>query len=210
MRLPPGLPRRIFTGAALGWPFLLLGPNARAAAGSPTVDQAALLGDAVRRSGAVLMLRHAQTVPGVGDPPGFRLNDCSTQRNLSEAGRAQARRIGEWLRTHGLTPSVIATSQWCRCRDTATAIHSALVNPSGVNDWPALNSFFDDRSTEPQQSAELRTALASLRPGQLKLWVTHQVNVTALTGEVPAMGEAFALGSTGTPLKILARLRFVA
>lgn len=212
-----GLPRRAFGlaawGATGGWPFFMASGVAAALDAPPTTAHANTVREAVRRHGAVMMMRHAQTVPGVGDPPGFQLGDCSTQRNLSDAGRAQAQGAGEWLRAQGLVPSEVRTSQWCRCRDTARLIAEALtVQPL---DWPALNSFFDDRSTEPRQSAELRAALAKLKPGHLKLWVTHQVNATALSGEVPAMGEAFVFGpppasSAAAPLKILARLRFAA
>jgi phosphohistidine phosphatase SixA len=175
----------------------------------PTATEAALLQRAVQRHGLALLLRHAQTDPGVGDPPGFRLGDCGTQRNLSEAGRAQAARIGDWLRRQQLRPTELRTSQWCRCQDTARLAGAAL--GLTADDWPALNSFFDDRSQEARQSAELRSAIARLQPGRLALWVTHQVNITAITGEVPAMGEAFAVGPAGGPtLGILSRLRFAA
>ena len=75
---------------------------------------------ALRAGGAVVVLRHAQTVPGIGDPPGFRLQDCSTQRNLSEEGRQQARRLGETLRRAGVKVDEVLSSRWCRCLDTAT------------------------------------------------------------------------------------------
>jgi len=69
----------------------------------------------------MLLIRHA-TAPGTGDPPGFRSGDCVTQHNLSKAGRAQARGIGAMLRAAGARPAQIGTSQWCRCRDTATLL----------------------------------------------------------------------------------------
>src|SRR5437868_6308691 len=87
----------------------------------------------------VLLIRHAEA-PGVGDPPGFRLGDCATQRNLSEKGRAQAGSIGDALRRRGVPVAKVLTSQWCRCRDTAR-----LLDVGPVEDAPALNSFFDER-----------------------------------------------------------------
>lgn len=77
--------------------------------------------DALRgltRGEHVLLLRHA-LAPGTGDPPGFRIDNCSTQRNLDERGRAQARAIGAWLRSRGVTAMAVYSSQWCRCPETA-------------------------------------------------------------------------------------------
>ena len=67
---------------------------------------------------AVLMIRHA-LAPGIGDPEEFDINDCSTQRNLDNAGREQAQAIGQWLRDHGIKNVKLFSSQWCRCMDTA-------------------------------------------------------------------------------------------
>lgn len=165
------------------------GPSAglgRAAA----ADEAAWA--ALRTGGAVLVLRHARTVPGIGDPPGFRLEDCATQRNLSEDGRQQARRLGEALRRAGVVVDEVLSSRWCRCLDTATEAFGR------VTPWPAADSFFDRRSDDAaaRQTAELRRRVAAHRgPGTLVV-VTHQVNITALTAIVPAMGEAVVLLSS--------------
>jgi phosphohistidine phosphatase SixA len=132
----------------------------------------------------VILMRHAQTTPGTGDPPGFKLDDCATQRNLSNAGRRQAQRIGERLRNEGLDVALVASSQWCRCLDTANLLGFARVEP-----WPDLNSFFNDRSRSDAQTEAIRAAISNRRgqPGVLVL-VTHQVNITALTGIVPPQG----------------------
>src|SRR5512134_1262540 len=76
---------------------------------------------ALRAGGHIALLRHA-AAPGVGDPPGFRLEDCGTQRNLSAEGRAQARRIGEALRRRGVEVDAVYSSEWCRCLQTAELI----------------------------------------------------------------------------------------
>jgi hypothetical protein len=73
----------------------------------------------LRDTAAVLIVRHAQTEPGIGDPPGFRLHDCGTQRNLSPAGRAQATAMGRRLAERGIRVSRVESSRWCRCIDTA-------------------------------------------------------------------------------------------
>jgi broad specificity phosphatase PhoE len=139
--------------------------------------------DALKAGGHVLLLRHAQTEPGVGDPPNFKLNDCATQRNLSAEGRDQAKRIGEALAAQGVRLAKTFTSQWCRCRDTAKLISDK------VEDFPALNSFFAERNTEPKQTRDVRERLRRVPAGETWLLVTHQVNITALTGVAPMMGE---------------------
>src|SRR5262245_52600081 len=91
------------------------------ASGSAATGQdAAELWAALRGGGHVALLRHAATVGGVGDPPGFRLDDCATQRNLTDKGRAEARRLGERFRAEAVPVGKLLSSQWCRCRDTAT------------------------------------------------------------------------------------------
>ncbi len=136
-------------------------------------------------------MRHAQTEPGVGDPPGFLLGRCATQRNLSAEGRVQARTFGERLAALGLRPAAIRSSRWCRCLHTAEDIARGLgadAAPSAA--WPALDSFFDDRAREPQQSALLRQRLAGLRGPGFELWVSHQVNISAFVGATTQMGGA--------------------
>src|SRR3989442_10644040 len=74
--------------------------------------------EALREPGSVVVLRHSYA-PGGFDPPGFRLDDCSTQRNLDEQGRAQAARVGEAFRQHGIALGAVLSSPRCRCMDTA-------------------------------------------------------------------------------------------
>jgi phosphohistidine phosphatase SixA len=144
-------------------------------------------------AGYVILLRHAQTTPGTGDPPGFRLNDCATQRNLSDEGRSQAVRIGHAFRDRNVPIAAVLTSEWCRCVDTATLMAIGDVQPT-----PMLNSFFEDRSAEPQQTVQVRQRIAEHRdaPGVIVM-VSHMVNITALTGVVPPMGGAVVVRATG-------------
>ena len=135
----------------------------------------------------VALFRHASTVPGLGDPPGFRVDDCTTQRNLSAAGREESRRIGEAFRRHGVPVGRVLSSRWCRCLDTARLAFGR------VESWPPLDSFFEDRSRESGQTAAVRALLAEPVTGGTLVLVTHQVNITALTGIVPAAGEMVVL-----------------
>jgi len=143
--------------------------------------------DALRGGGQIVMLRHASTEPGLGDPPGFRLDDCATQRNLSEAGRAEARRIGAAFLRRAVPVARVLSSRWCRCVETARLAFGR------VEPWASLDSFFDDRSREPQQTRAVRALIAEPLTGGNLILVTHQVNITALTGIAPAMGEMVVL-----------------
>lgn len=139
-------------------------------------------------SGYVVMMRHA-LAPGTGDPASFRLGDCTTQRNLSALGREQAVRIGNAFRSRNIRIARVLSSQWCRCKDTAR-----LMNLGEVEPFLALNSFFNDRSTEARQIAEVRRFIASNRNTQgVTIMVTHQVNITGVTGIVPQQGESVVL-----------------
>jgi len=131
----------------------------------------------------VALLRHA-VAPGVGDPPQFSLDDCRTQRNLSESGRLQAKEIGERFRSRGIDRARVYTSQWCRCRQTA-----ALLGLGEVRELELLNSFFRDYGRADEQTAGLRTWLLEMEYRGPLILVTHQVNITALTGVHPSSGE---------------------
>lgn len=144
-----------------------------------------------RQTGGVLMLRHASTEPGLGDPPGFTLGQCSTQRNLSEQGRAEARAMGQWMQHHQLQADLVLSSQWCRCQDTARLAFGQ------AQDWSALNSTFAGQGQAAAQDKALRDRLRQLPPGRMEVWVSHQVNMTALTGAYPGLSEAFVVDAQG-------------
>ncbi|MEY3668909.1 MAG: histidine phosphatase family protein [Burkholderiaceae bacterium] len=137
--------------------------------------------------GLVILVRHAETVSGIGDPPGFRLEDCATQRNLSAQGRGQARRMGAWFISRGLVPTAVRSSQWCRCLDTAKEAFAQAVS---ITPWPALNSTFQGRGDAQAQQAEIQAHLMTRgRASAFEVWVTHQVLISALTGQYVSMGE---------------------
>jgi phosphohistidine phosphatase SixA len=144
----------------------------------------------------VLVLRHALTEPGIGDPPGYVLGRCETQRNLSAEGRAQALALGQRLAQRGWRPQALRSSRWCRCLDTARGLAQGLGDGApAVQPLTALDSFFDARAREPAQTAALRERLRTLGDGPAlrEVWVTHQVNITALAGSTVGMGQALWL-----------------
>ena len=139
--------------------------------------------------GVVLYLRHA-TAPGGGDPAGFDVNDCSTQRNLSAAGRAEARRIGQRITRERIPIAAVRASPWCRATDTAE-----LLNLGPVRSMSALGSLFlkpnAARHPNTRRTAEVIRTHRN-RPGVLVL-VGHQANISALTGVSPASGEGVVI-----------------
>lgn len=160
------------------------------------------LWDLLKSGGQVAVIRHASTVPGFGDPPGFQVDDCSTQRNLSEAGREEARRIGAAFLDRGVPVEKVLSSRWCRCLDTARLAFGT------AEPWAALDSFFDDRSREPEQTRQVRELIGKHPLSGNLLLVTHQVNITALTGIFPGQGEMIILTPLGEGnFRVAGRLR---
>lgn len=146
--------------------------------------------EAARRlasGGYAVLMRHAATDPGAGDPPGFSLEDCATQRNLSPAGRADAAAVGQALRARGVRFDDVRSSAWCRC------IETARLGFGEPRIWPALNSIFNDASRQAAQTAAVRAELHRIAPPRNLLLVTHQVNISAITGLPAAPGEMIAV-----------------
>ncbi len=141
------------------------------------------LWQALRQGGHAALLRHA-IAPGTGDPVDFSLDDCHTQRNLSENGRDQAARIGARFKDNGIDRADVYSSQWCRCLDTAT-----LLNLGSVQELPILNSFFRHHERRAEQTQALQAWLGQATLADVTVLVTHQVNITALTGIFPTSGE---------------------
>lgn len=144
------------------------------------------LANLLKQPDHVLLMRHA-LAPGVGDPAGYKLQDCKTQRNLDAKGREQAQRTGQWFRAQGVKESLVFSSAWCRCTETAEKLGFA----SPVLE-SSLNSFFDDMRQGPQSNASLQAFIA----GQLKskgrkalILVTHHVNIAEFMGENVGSGD---------------------
>ena len=157
----------------------------------------------LREGGVVIAFRHA-LAPGTFDPPGYTLGDCSTQRNLNDEGRAQARRIGQWFQARGLQPAVVRSSPWCRCLDTAQLAFGR------AETWPALGSpRGSPERTNASHLQQLRAALAgaSTRRGRFEVWVTHMFVLSDLVGGGAGSGEGLVLrADAGGAAQVLARL----
>jgi phosphohistidine phosphatase SixA len=155
-----------------------------------TTSVVAAAGDAVwaalRTSGAVVVLRHSYA-PGAFDPPDARLDDCSTQRNLDDNGRTQARRIGEAFRRQGIAVGAVLSSPRCRCLDTARLAFGK------VEPWDVLQGSLSNAERRQAQLVEMRRRIAAYRDGPPMVLVTHGSVVTDLTGRDIRMGELVVL-----------------
>ena len=141
--------------------------------------------ETVRRgiSANVIFMRHA-LAPGFGDPHNFIKEDCSTQRNLNNKGRLQARLIGTYLKASDIKFSEILTSEWCRCIDTIKEL-----NLGKWETFSGLNSFFQGHEKKVEVMNKLQKKLDSLDNSDLVLLVTHQVVISEQTGVAPSSGE---------------------
>lgn len=180
---------------------LLVGVSVGAAPALAQSDAWALL----KQAGHVVFMRHSEAPGsgGYGDPPGYRLDDCATQRNLSEDGRAHARRTGEAFAKNGVTFDRVLTSLWCRCRDTALLAMGREAEP-----MQALSNLVGRQQHAAAQVEAVRAYLAGLDAGTRVLLVTHGIVINALTGISPASGEMVIVrpGPGGAPV-VAGRLR---
>jgi len=137
----------------------------------------------LKKGNVVAIMRHA-LAPGTGDPENFAVGQCDTQRNLSVEGEKQANRIGDLFRQYGINTANVFSSQWCRCMDTATGLELGA-----VTELPSINSFFRRHERKSQQTEKLKAWLKTQKNHTSLILVTHQVNITALTGIFPSSGE---------------------
>jgi len=176
------------TLGALGAVAFATAPASASTASSPATDEATLR--LIRAGGVVIAIRHA-LAPGTFDPPQFKVEDCGTQRNLNDAGRDQARRIGQWFKEQKLQPAMVRSSPWCRCKETARLAFgkfeawTALGSPRGYTE--AINA---------EHLSLLRQRLRNVgeqKPAGFEVWVTHNFVLSDFAGSGASVGEALVL-----------------
>ncbi|KAB0266751.1 histidine phosphatase family protein [Microvirga brassicacearum] len=186
------------------WRYLLctiLGLLASAATVAPTTADEAAAWAALREGGHVALMRHAEAPGGAGDPPGFRLDDCSTQRNLSAKGRGDAKTMGEKFRAAGVAVGKLLSSPWCRCVDTARLISVGPVEiaPTFANAYVLA----DQRSV---LAAGAKAVVTSWEGPKTLLVVTHGANIQALVGRNPESGEVVVVAVEGETIREIGRI----
>ena len=164
-------------------------------------DEAANAWNALRAGGHVALMRHADAPGGTGDPPGFRVDDCATQRNLSPKGRADAEKIGSRIKQEGIAFEKILSSPWCRCIDTAK-----LLNLGTVETEATFGNVVVLRDQRDALTAGGRALVARWTARGNLLVVTHGANIFALTGVSPASGEIVVVRGGGGGIEPVGRL----
>ena len=133
----------------------------------------------------IILIRHALAPVG-GDPVGFNINDCKTQRNLNQTGIKQSKKIGELFKKNYIPIDQVLSSQWCRCKDTAKYAFKKF------KEFSALNSTFSApyNENETRQVKEIEKYLMNWKgEGKNLILVTHYSIITAITNAAPSSGE---------------------
>lgn len=152
----------------------------------------------LNKPGTHLILRHA-LAPGTGDPDGFQIDECSTQRNLNDEGRLQAKKIGDFLKNNGVSFEYVLSSQWCRCLETAS-----LIDMGEVQELQALNSSWtSSQYTKDRRTAELKSFFNQHGKKTNMLLVTHYINILELTGKTTGSGEGLVLRTINDDISVI-------
>ena len=141
--------------------------------------------DEARKGNKVILIRHS-FAPGGGDPAGFKIGDCKTQRNLNKAGIEQSKKIGKIFKDNKISTDIVLSSEWCRCKDTAFHAFGKF------KEFSALNSTFSTpyNKNEPRQIKEIKKYLMNWKSeGKNLILVTHYSVITAITNAAPSSGE---------------------
>ena len=145
--------------------------------------------NALASGGQVVLIRHTITTAGVGDPPGMRLDDCSSQRNLSDEGRRHAREIGDAFRARRIAIDRVLSSPWCRCLETARLAFGKTETEA------ALGNLFGRPDQTTSRVAAMRKLVYAHRGSGNLILVSHGSTIAALTGVSLAPGEFVVLST---------------
>jgi phosphohistidine phosphatase SixA len=159
---------------------------------TPSIWADEALWSLLKGGGQVVLVRHALTTPGVGDPPGMKISDCGTQRNLSDEGRAHARQLGETFRQRGIAVGRLLSSPWCRSIETAKLAFARTPDLT-----PALGNLFGRSEESSRQLADLRPLAGQIPANGNTVMVSHGSTILALTGISPDTAEMVVLTPQG-------------
>ena len=160
-------------------------------AGSAAANADAELWQKLQSGGYVVLLRHGLTEPGVGDPPGFKLGDCKTERNLNAEGRAESKRLGEAFRRRKIPVAQVLSSEWCRCKDTAELAFGRY------EVWRPLNNLFGRHENAAAQRGAILERASRFRGSGNLILVSHGSTIVQVAGINPAMGEMVVMKPAG-------------
>jgi phosphohistidine phosphatase SixA len=147
-------------------------------------DSSELLINELKEGGKLVFIRHAYA-PGGGDPDDFDIKDCSTQRNLDNKGREQAKKIGDYFKNNQIPIYKVISSEWCRCKETA------LLGFKNFDTKDFLNSFFSSkfRRNKNNQMKDLEKYIKELNSKKNLILVTHYVVIAESLDYASSSGE---------------------
>ena len=163
----------------------------------PSLSKEIFINEINKIKANIVFLRHS-FAPGFGDPVNFKINDCSTQRNLSMEGVLQAREIGNFLIGNNIEFTEILSSEWCRCVDT--------IKEMNIGDWKTfsgLNSFFQNFTDKKNNLLLLNKKINSLSEDERILLITHQVVISEVTNISPPSGGIVIYNSKSKMSKLI-------
>ena len=155
--------------------------------------------NSLKDGGKIVFIRHS-IAPGNGDPENFILNDCTTQRNLSQKGVDQSKKIGEFFRANKIEIDAVLSSEWCRCKDTAFHAFENFIT------FDALNSFYDPKfsKNEKIQIIDLKKLIESWKSNKNLVLITHYVVISSMLNVGSSSGEIIVVNKD---LEILGRMQ---
>ena len=138
----------------------------------------------LKAGGKLIFIRHAYA-PGGGDPENFNIYDCSTQRNLSESGRIQSKKIGNFFKENKIKIKNVYSSEWCRCKETASLAFKSFKTKS------FLNSFFSSKFAHKKKSQikDFQKFLNNWDKKNNLIFITHYVVISEILDYPPSSGE---------------------
>ena len=157
--------------------FICINPSVKA-------DSKKILIDELQKGGKLIFIRHAYA-PGSGDPDNFDINDCSTQRNLSDNGRIQSQKIGNFFKKNKILIGKVYSSEWCRCKETASIAFKEYETKN------LLNSFFSAKfaNKRKKQIIDFDKFISTWDKEQNLVFVTHYVVISEILNYTPLSGE---------------------
>ena len=138
----------------------------------------------LKEGGKLIFIRHAYA-PGGGDPENFDINDCATQRNLNESGRIQSKKIGYFFRENQIKINKIYSSEWCRCKETASIAFGTFETKNFLNSFFSLNFAHNKK----RQIIDFKKFLTNWDKKTNLIFITHYVVITEILGYPPSSGE---------------------
>ena len=145
------------------------------------------LWERLRKGGLVILMRNSAVDEGLGDPKGYKVADCATQLNLTDKGRAEAKKIGQAFKQQKVAVKQVLTSQFCRAKETAELAFGK------VDSWEPLNSFYDKPERKSEQTRLLHQRLSSPPADGVLVLVTHGYNIVSATGLNPDPGDMLVI-----------------